>query len=160
MHGVQGETQSGPDTAYRVSITVRILQAEYTNDGKIQSVQHIAGRAKVIEFLRQEGVSNVKHGAQRPAQQANVTESEIVGAERVAFGDGASNTIHAVLVSGEIQDGEESREHLLAAKDPMERPFSVELNNRIFKRRVFAYALEGNDALACVVAFRRTCPGQ
>ena len=61
-------------------------------------------------------------------------------------------------MSKKVHEGEQDRERLLHAHEPVERPFAMVLNDRLQHRRIAIDPLIGNYMLAGIVAVRGACP--
>ena len=65
-----------------------------------------------------------------------------------------------MVMSQEVEQGEDDGEGLLHAQEAVEGPFAVELEDGFAVGWVAGEALVSDDVLACVVAFRRAVPEQ
>lgn len=96
----------------------------------------------------------MENGAPEPAHDAKVAEEAVVRHERVCGGEFMPKGFKARVMCVAIEDAEEDAEWLLHAKEPLERPFTVELLDGLIAGDTGG----GDRALAGVVAFRRAGP--
>lgn len=100
----------------------------------------------------------MEDGGGGPGEVAGCGEGGVVGAEGVGGGDVGVEVGEAPGVGGEVEEGEEDREGLLQAEEPVEGPLAVELVDRGQVRDWPGEAGVGDDVLAGVVAGRRARP--
>ena len=99
----------------------------------------------------------MEDNAQNPADHADASESNIERAEGVGVWDGRKDVpMQATIVSPEVSGGTEHRERFLHSKEAAKRPFTVELDDGLW--RVRSESSLGNNVLASIVAFRWAAP--
>lgn len=96
----------------------------------------------------------MKYHAESPACESNVCDANVVFAEGVGGWDEGVDLMEALVMSEEVQGGEEDREGLLHAKNAMERPFPMVLHYG----QIRGNALRRDDMLAGIITFRGARP--
>ena len=66
--------------------------------------------------------------------------------------------VQAMLVGKKIEQGKDNRSWLLCAQKAIERPFTVELDDRLQHWRLPSHSLVRYDVLAYMITVRRACP--
>lgn len=130
------------------------IQAEKSDRGVVKSIEHAGTGREIIQLLSQTEIPRVKDHAEHPTSHAKVCQLNVVFAHCVRAWDIRGDFREAILVCEEVEEGEEYGERLLHAKEAVERPFSVELDDRFG-----CYdALAGYYVLAGVIAFLWAIP--
>lgn len=98
-----------------------------------------------------------KH-AKNPTSQTKITKAQVEFSQRVGRRYILPHFCHAVLVSKEVEEGEDDGEELLKSEDTVKRPFPMVLDYRLQHRRVSSKASVCDDMLAGIIAFGVTVP--
>lgn len=93
----------------------------------------------------------MEDGAGDPADHANVGEIDVVFTQRVGCWDELADLVEALVVGGVVEEREDDGEGFLHAKDAVEGPFTVKLDDG--EGRVLRDAHVGDYVLAGIVAF-------
>ena len=158
MQDIQQYTQRGPEPQYALFARLSTVETEHADRSVVKSIQHIRAGRPIIQFLRDPKISRVEDHAERPARQAHVSEADVVLPERVARRDLLAELCHAPVVREVVEQAEDDAEGLLYAHEAIERPFAVELVDRLHVGWVAGEAFRGDEVLAGVVAFGGTVP--
>lgn len=100
----------------------------------------------------------MKQHAEDPACDAQVSKKQVVLPQRVVSWDFPLDSRYTLSVCQKVEEGEQNGEWFLQAEEALEGPFPVELHDCVRRTWMLPQSLRSDNVLACVVAFRGTCP--
>lgn len=135
-----------------------LVESEDADNGEEQAVHHAQAGSEIVQLLGDVEVASVEDHAEGPARETAVSEANVVFAQSVADGHLSLQLRHSPVVCEEVEEREEDAGWLLYAGEAVERPFAVELEDRLKIWWVAGKARMRGDVLTCVIALGGAVP--
>lgn len=67
----------------RLERRLLLIEAEYSNHGKVEAIEHVCSSSKIIRFLRQGEISGMENHAKSPARHTDISKRQVILPEGV-----------------------------------------------------------------------------
>lgn len=134
MRDVHRRTEQCPDSKQRRRLTapserIVLVESENANRSKEQAIHYAQACSEVVKLLGDVEVARVEDHAEDPAREAAVSISDVVLSQFVARRHLSLQLRYSPVVSEKIEEREEDACWLLYAREAVEGPFTVELED-------------------------------